>query len=328
MVLDIAFYIDFHKNLKRKAFKRLMFPLIMLPVDFKEAPIKKKNPLVSVIIPAYNEEEDIGKCLDSVINHNYRPLEIIVVDDGSTDKTKKIVCDYKKNAKMRLILLKQNHKGAGEAKNLGAKNARGEMLLFIDADITLCPDYVEKMIRPVIEGKALGTEGAIELHLVENKIQECWGKQSDFGKLSGFHSPVFRAIKRKTFIDLGGFDRKYGYSDDKTFFYKYGTKFLLVKEAKCFHKTPKTLKEVFKQSRWIGSSSLSSWLEIPVINITAVFGLYLLSPAAILILSAKKCKKSKNFGLFFPKMIEFMAARYFGNLAGYLRKIFLKKNMR
>jgi glycosyltransferase involved in cell wall biosynthesis len=86
---------------------------------------------ISVVIPAYNRENTIEKCLNSVINQSYAPYEIIVVDDGSTDHTIKKIeemhCD-------KIRILKQNHKGAQAARNCGIVEARGDYIAFLDSD--------------------------------------------------------------------------------------------------------------------------------------------------------------------------------------------------
>jgi len=87
-------------------------------------------PLVSVIIPAYNNEKHIGEAIDSVLRQDYSPLEIIVVDDGSTDRTPMIVSAYGN----RVVLLQQENQGSAVARNLGIKAASGRYLAFLDAD--------------------------------------------------------------------------------------------------------------------------------------------------------------------------------------------------
>lgn len=87
-------------------------------------------PLVSVIIPAYNNELHLREAIDSVLAQEYSPLEIIVVDDGSTDRTADIVASYGD----RVILLRQENQGSAVARNTGIKHARGKYIAFLDAD--------------------------------------------------------------------------------------------------------------------------------------------------------------------------------------------------
>ncbi|MGZ8215953.1 glycosyltransferase family 2 protein [Methylomagnum sp.] len=90
------------------------------------------RPLVSVVIPAYNNELHIGEAIDSVLAQDYEPIEIIVVDDGSTDGTPDVVSAYGK----RVISLRQENQGSAVARNLGVKSANGQYIAFLDADDT------------------------------------------------------------------------------------------------------------------------------------------------------------------------------------------------
>src|SRR3972149_7564948 len=123
----------------------------------------QNNYLISVIIPIYNEETTIGECLNSLSKQSYKNLEVILVDDGSTDNTLHVIKNLKSLVRTRevkisnLILLKQNHKGPGPARNLGASRAKGEILVFVDADMTFEKDFVKDLTAPIIKGKTIGT---------------------------------------------------------------------------------------------------------------------------------------------------------------------------
>jgi len=90
-------------------------------------------PKISIIIPIYNASNYLRQCLDSVLNQSLKELEIICVDDGSNDNTCAIVEEYMKNDK-RFILYKQNHAGAGAARNLALIKSKGEYIAFLDGD--------------------------------------------------------------------------------------------------------------------------------------------------------------------------------------------------
>lgn len=98
----------------------------------------------SIIIPAYNVEKFIKKCIDSILNQTLKNYEIIVVNDGSTDKTLEILNNYKESIK----IYSQENKGLSEARNFGIKKSTGEYLLFIDSD-----DYVDKDLLKKIDEK-------------------------------------------------------------------------------------------------------------------------------------------------------------------------------
>ena len=91
------------------------------------------NPKVSVIIPVYNVEKFLKDCLDSIISQTLKDIEIICIDDGSTDNSKRILLEYSYKDK-RITVLQQLHLGAGAARNHGIKVAKGKYLAFLDAD--------------------------------------------------------------------------------------------------------------------------------------------------------------------------------------------------
>ena len=92
-----------------------------------------QSPLISVIVPAYNAEPYLEKCLDSILRQTYERLEIIVVDDGSTDKTRDIA-DAAAQTDSRIRVIHQENKGLGEARNAGLDIATGELIAFVDSD--------------------------------------------------------------------------------------------------------------------------------------------------------------------------------------------------
>lgn len=93
---------------------------------------------ISVVIPAYNREETIINCLDSIVNQTYKPYEIIVVDDGSTDRTVDLVEEY---AKFPVKLIKSGkNAGAQAARNIGIKTAQGDWIAFNDSDDIWLPE--------------------------------------------------------------------------------------------------------------------------------------------------------------------------------------------
>ncbi len=101
-----------------------------------------KDELISVIIPVYNGEKYIEKCVKSVISQTYSNIEIIIVNDGSTDKTLNICSNIKDN---RIVILTQDNTGVSAARNYGLDNAKGNYVIFIDAD-----DFVEENMLEVL----------------------------------------------------------------------------------------------------------------------------------------------------------------------------------
>lgn len=102
--------------------------------------------LISVIVPVYNVEKYLPKCLESIINQTYKNLEIILVDDGSTDNSAKICNEYAKNDNRIKVYYKANG-GQGSARNYGMKIAKGEFVTFIDSDDYIAEDLCEYLLK-------------------------------------------------------------------------------------------------------------------------------------------------------------------------------------
>lgn len=105
-----------------------------------------KIPLLSVVIPVHNAENYIEQCIASVLKENVRSMEIICVDDGSTDESAACISAMAAHDG-RISLIKQDHQSAGSARNLGLRSARGEFVHFLDSDDWLCPGIYERGIR-------------------------------------------------------------------------------------------------------------------------------------------------------------------------------------
>ena len=95
--------------------------------------MKKKSPLISVIIPTYNSYKFLIQSIESVINQSYREWELIIIDDNSIDGTFKILDYYKKNKKIKCIKLLKN-RGPAYCRNLGVKISKGKYISFLDSD--------------------------------------------------------------------------------------------------------------------------------------------------------------------------------------------------
>ncbi len=205
---------------------------------------------ISVIIPVYNEEKVIGNCLDGLAKQTMaKNLEVIVVDDGSTDGSGTVAT------------LRQSHRGPGAARNLGAKHAHGEILVFVDADMEFAPDFVEKLIAPIIAGKTIGTFSKEEYLLNKDSVwARYWnlnlGRDADLMMSRNYpgQSPVFRAILAAKFREVNGFDTTVGYADDWSLSRRLGVLATAAPGAVFYHRNPDTLAEVWLQARWFGKN--------------------------------------------------------------------------
>ena len=109
--------------------------------------------LVSVIIPAYNIEDYIGRCLDSVLSQTYKNLEILVVDDGSSDCTGEILDDYEKKDQRIRVIHKENG-GVSSARNIGIEAATGDYIGFVDGDDLMEPEMYKTLVNLLKEENA------------------------------------------------------------------------------------------------------------------------------------------------------------------------------
>ncbi len=134
------------------------------------------NQLVSVIVPAYNREKKIHRCLSSVLEQSYSSLEVIVVDDGSSDNTCKVVSALgEQDSRIKLVKLESN-KGAQHARNVGIKESAGSWISFLDSDDYLLKDSIEKRLTCALSNNVdvvhsdcfvLGNDGEKKLYGVK-----------------------------------------------------------------------------------------------------------------------------------------------------------------
>src|SRR5688500_13719818 len=108
-------------------------------------------PLVSVILPVYNRAGSVARTIESVLAQTHRPLELIVIDDGSTDGTREVLDRYAS----RMTLIEQQHGGAYVARNLALRHARGELVAFIDSDDAWLPERLAKQV-PLFDREEVG----------------------------------------------------------------------------------------------------------------------------------------------------------------------------
>ena len=111
------------------------------------------NELISVIVPVYNVEAYLKKCVDSIINQTYKNIEIILIDDGSTDSCGEI-CDLCAANDERIIVIHKENGGLSDARNAGIEIHKGKYVTFVDSDDWVEPTYVEQLYRLLIENDA------------------------------------------------------------------------------------------------------------------------------------------------------------------------------
>lgn len=104
------------------------------------------QPLISIIIPVFNGEEFVEKCVDSVLTQTLKELQIIIIDDGSTDHTLEIINKLAAKDK-RITVIHQDNMGVSKARNIGLCAVASEWILFVDADDTIAPEYCDSMLK-------------------------------------------------------------------------------------------------------------------------------------------------------------------------------------
>jgi glycosyltransferase involved in cell wall biosynthesis len=216
------------------------------------------NPLVTVIVAAYNEEKHIAQCIESLLQQSYSPIEIIVVDDGSTDRTAQVARKFKS-----VQLISQEHLGKATAINCVAAEARGEIIFFLDGDMFFEEGYVGRMVGPIISGDCIGTAHADEYVANQNNTwSACFQTKAGLPSNKRLHlshdqtqegSSVYRAIKKDRFLGVSGFDNT-GFLDDQTLYPKLKQRARFVEGAVSYHYNPETLGEVFSSGIWGGKS--------------------------------------------------------------------------
>ena len=172
------------------------------------------TPLISVIIPCYNQEPFISEALDSVIAQTYGNWECIIVDDGSTDGSADIIRRYKDDCKGKIRLICQENAGPSAARNHGVREAQGEYLLFFDGDDRIGNKYIETGIRYM--------ESHPDCTLFYTDTIFFGGAEGEFGiHYSNYEDLLFNnsiacccIVRKGDFDRIGGFDEQMrGYED-------------------------------------------------------------------------------------------------------------------
>ncbi len=109
--------------------------------------------LISIVVPVYNVEAYLERSLDSLLSQSYENLEIILIDDGSSDKSG-LICDAYAQKDSRIVVVHQKNGGVAEARNAGLRRARGEYLLYVDADDYLSEDAVKRLYERILRDQS------------------------------------------------------------------------------------------------------------------------------------------------------------------------------
>lgn len=246
------------------AFLLLIFLIVASAFFKKEDDYSDFTPYVSVVIPAYNEEKNIGECINSIKAQNYpqSKIEIIVVDDGSSDKTVEI-------AKISgAVVFSQLHKGKSEALNLGSKKSSRDFIATIDADTILDKDCLKNLLRPFSDETVGATTGNSIVRNNKNIIELFQSIEYYYNNLIRISfSKVFKesiwffgalACYKKSVLQKAGFFKTDTLTEDMDIaleISRAGFKAVNVYNASGSTSAPSNLRELYSQRArwWIGT---------------------------------------------------------------------------
>ncbi len=170
----------------------------------------KYSPAVSILIPAHNEEKYIDRTIKALLSDNYPKKEIIVIDDGSTDRTSGILGKFGK----RIIVIKMNHAGKAAALNTALRKAKNEIVITLDADSELGKGSISELVKPLHNADIGGSTGIIRARRNRNPLT--WFQDYEYIMSSGWRYastningnsivPGFAAFRKSALEEIGGF---------------------------------------------------------------------------------------------------------------------------
>lgn len=244
------------------SFNCLYLSWIYIYLTRKEKKYKKFFPNISVLLPAHNEEDVIEETINSILNSDYPgKIEIIVINDGSTDNTAKIVKTMQKKSK-QIKLFNTNHIGKSKALNFGVTKAKCDYLLFLDADSSIEKNTLKEIVKPLNYKKIVASSGSVRAKITSNPLT--WFQDFEYILSSGWRYvsslvgsvsvlPGFFIIRKDVFIKIGGFSADTLTEDfDITLsIKKFGYEATVNPKAVMYTTTPSNFKSLFKQRvRW------------------------------------------------------------------------------
>jgi glycosyltransferase involved in cell wall biosynthesis len=187
------------------------------------------KPKISVVIPVYNGENTLEKCLDSIIDQNYSNFEIIVINNNSTDKTPEIINRY--GDKIHSFV--ETKKGRAKARNLGVKKANGDLIAMIDSDCIAPNDWLESISEPIIENDEkiiMGGEESVYKNYYSNNIQKANEKIIEINREGNYikHLDTKNIIFKKEIFENNEFDSKINNCEDFDFFIQIKDKYKIL----------------------------------------------------------------------------------------------------
>lgn len=189
--------------------------------------------LVSVVIPMYNAQNHILRCLKSVLNQTYKNLEVIVVNDGSKDNSELLVNEFiNKHPELKIVLINKPNGGVSSARNLGIKSAKGEYIALLDADdewlsqkLTLQLDILSKYPEIDFIGSSRNQESVTFPYSVKNGLVNVTLRKLLLKIKPATSTAVFKTSIRET---VGFYDETQRYSEDANYWMRISIKHRMV----------------------------------------------------------------------------------------------------
>ncbi len=225
---------------------------------------KQTNPKFSIIIPAFNRADELKDLLSSIAGLKFQNnlFEVIVSDDGSTDKTSSLIQSFIKENRYSLIYLHQENKGPGAARNHAMENANGDFFIFVDSDVTMPADWLEN-ISTVLENEEADAFGGPDtfrddfpailkaINYSMTSFITTGGLRGKKGKkLAKFYPRSFNmGLSRNLWQKIGGFG-SLRHGQDIEFSHRIiqsGAKVVFIENAPVFHKRRTNLRRFYKQ---------------------------------------------------------------------------------
>jgi glycosyltransferase involved in cell wall biosynthesis len=203
-----------------------------------------KEALISCIVPVYNGEGFLREAIESILAQTYRPIEVIIVDDGSTDGTPELARSF--GAPVRCI--RQDNAGAVAARNRGIHESRGSFLAFLDADDLWLPEKLSRQVAELEGHPSVQCSVCLvqNFWMPELAVEaEAWREHPRAAPIPGYVTDCM-LVRREAFDRLGGFDPVLGHGDSADWFLR----------ARAAGMTESVLPEVLVRRR-LHSSSLS-----------------------------------------------------------------------
>lgn len=157
------------------------------------------NKKISVIVAVYNTEKYLDRCIESLLNQTYKNMELVIVEDCSTDSSRKLLKKYKENKNIKVFYNREN-RGLSYSRNYGLKKSTGDFIGYIDSDDYVEPDYYEKLMRSIKDNKS--DIAICDIKLVDeqtNKIQRCKCYTNDFDVCSVINNGFAASACNKLF---------------------------------------------------------------------------------------------------------------------------------